>query len=598
MSASFVVNLRARCARPLATALVLIAPIAASAQDRNDSYGIPAHVASIEGVALLERPDGAEDLERNLTLVEGDRVRTRHGRVEILFADGTLLHLDRNSVVDFQREDFVRVMEGRVRISVPRDARGQVRIDTPSATLEIEPGGDYRVGVAPNGDAELAVLAGAGAIFNDQGETPLRAGERAVAATNRAPSQAFYANAAAWDDFDRWSDSRRRAHASAASVRYLPNELRPYGSVFDSHGSWRAHPEHGYVWYPVAGAGWQPYSRGRWHSYPRYGWTWIGHDPWAWPTHHFGRWGFSTGVWFWIPGRSWGPAWVSWARSPGYVGWSPLGWNNRPIFAVGGPRDHAVYSTGYPWCGWSFIRDREFGSHWGRGSLIHGTGITVVTRTGVAGSAVAPIPPRTRTGTAVPRRGVAVPRSTGSIGSRGSVPRSPGSEGSVRVPVDAPRGRAIRRPSSNGEAPRGAVENGREPAARRAAPRTGGSTYPYSSATPTENATPRVRAPRESTPGVPAPRAATPRTSERTYEPRARVRESQSAPSSQPSARSGDREPRATRRSDPPQGAAPRETPRARSATPRGAPAPSADGGSSAPKAAAPAPSRRPRGGG
>ena len=57
----------------VAIALVLIAPVAASAQ-AHESYDIPAHVAAVEGIALLERPDGAEDLEANLTLVEGDRV--------------------------------------------------------------------------------------------------------------------------------------------------------------------------------------------------------------------------------------------------------------------------------------------------------------------------------------------------------------------------------------------------------------------------------------------------------------------------------------------------------------------------------------------
>src|SRR5688500_17815016 len=240
--------------------VLLIGPSAVSAQSA--TYDIPAHVSRVEGAAVLEREDGDEELESNLTLVEGDRVRTRSGRVEILFADGTLLHLDRNTVIDFQREDFVRVLEGRARWMVARDARGAVRVDTPAATLELDPGGDYRVAVAPNGDAELVVLRGAGALLNDQGDTPLRAGERAVAARGRAPSQAFYANAAAWDDFDRWSDTRRRAHASVVSVRYLPNELHPYGSVFDSYGSWQPHPSHGYVWYPVAPANWQPYSHG------------------------------------------------------------------------------------------------------------------------------------------------------------------------------------------------------------------------------------------------------------------------------------------------------------------------------------------------
>src|SRR5688572_28538107 len=88
---------RGRSAMRMLFALVLpvllIGPSAVSAQSA--TYDIPAHVSRVEGAAVLEREDGDEELESNLTLVEGDRVRTRSGRVEILFADGTLLHLDR-----------------------------------------------------------------------------------------------------------------------------------------------------------------------------------------------------------------------------------------------------------------------------------------------------------------------------------------------------------------------------------------------------------------------------------------------------------------------------------------------------------------------
>ena len=39
----------------------------------------------------------------------------------------------------------------------------------------------------------------------------------------------------------------------------------------------------------------------------------------------------ATHGWYWIPGRTWGPAWVSWAVGGGYVGWCPLGWRDRPV---------------------------------------------------------------------------------------------------------------------------------------------------------------------------------------------------------------------------------------------------------------------------
>ena len=75
------------------------------------------------------------------------------------------------------------------------------------------------------------------------------------------------------------------------------------------------------------------------------------------PAVHWDRWGFSAGAWFWIPGRRWGPAWVSWAYSPGYVSWCPLGWDNRPIVQI-----INVYTRGYdPWHAWTVIPRRHFG---------------------------------------------------------------------------------------------------------------------------------------------------------------------------------------------------------------------------------------------
>ena len=593
-----------------ALAALLAVPAQLSAQSAD--FSIPAHVSRVDGRALIQRAftDGAgtdengdEVLERNLTLTEGDRIRTLSGRVEILFADGTLLHLDRNTIVDFLREDFVRVMEGRARWSVPRriDRRDDVvRVDTPAATLELEPGGEFRIGVAPNGDTELAVRRGSGAVLNDHGDTPLRAGERAVVTADRAPSQALYANAALSDDFDLWTDARLRSHASAASQRYLPNELYPYGSVFDSYGSWRSHPTHGYVWYPVADSGWQPYSYGRWHSYPRYGWTWIGNDPWAWPTHHFGRWGFSAGAWYWIPGRHWSPAWVAWGSSPGYVGWSPLGWDNRPLFGLNiniGNR----YSAGYPWCGWTFIRERHFGGRWGRPDVFIGTSVAVVARGGgIQEVARAPIAGRARPrngvlpGTAVPRGTAAGRTGNGGGTSEAGIGGVPASR-PRRIPTETIRsapstpGRTVtpregEQPREGTARPRSGGEPSTPAAGRPVRPRSGGGDAPAQLQSedrpavmrraPREESAPAVNEPAYRAPrvrGAERPESQSPRAAERDSQPRASERPSQSPA---PSYRSREPQPRGgDRPSESPRAAQPRERPSAPAA-------PSAGGGS------------------
>src|SRR5262249_15926351 len=184
----------------------------------------------------------------------------------------------------------------------------------------------------------------------------LRAGERAFATNGAAPSYAYVYNSASWDAFDQWSEARRDQRLGVSS-QYLPDTVRAYSSTFDNYGSWQYDTSYGHVWCPGVAVGWRPYYYGRWWYGRPWGWTWVGGDPWAWPTHHYGRWGLSAGVWFWIPGRTWGPAWVSWAYAPGYVSWCPLGWDNRAIVAINFSGGHFFN----PWHAWTVVPHNHFG---------------------------------------------------------------------------------------------------------------------------------------------------------------------------------------------------------------------------------------------
>src|SRR5687767_4000632 len=330
----------------------------ARAQEDVGASDPPAHISLVEGAAILER-DGRSDTDlTSMPLLAGDRLRTQGGRVEVLFTDGSALHLDANTTVDFQSDEVVRLLEGRVRLSVAGRSRDlSYRIDAPSAWVQISTPGEYRISVLRSDEVELAVLRGSAELVNEQGRSYISAGERTFARAGTAPSAAYVFNSAAWDDFDRWSESRRDRRLGV-SAQYLPEDVRRYAPAFETHGNWRYEQVHGYVWYPRVQVGWRPYHRGRWVSLRPYGWTWIAGDPWGWPTHHYGRWGISSGSWFWIPGRRWAPAWVSWAYAPGYVGWSPLGWNDRPIFqfnvnVYGGRRYN-------PWDAWSVLPRHHF----------------------------------------------------------------------------------------------------------------------------------------------------------------------------------------------------------------------------------------------
>jgi len=95
------------------------------------------------------------------------------------------------------------------------------------------------------------------------------------------------------------------------------------------YGEWISVPGVGEVWRPyerVVGAGFQPYaSSGHW-VYTDYGWAWQSDYAWGWAPFHYGRWVYRPRWgWLWRPGRQWGPAWVEWRQSAGYVGWAPMG---------------------------------------------------------------------------------------------------------------------------------------------------------------------------------------------------------------------------------------------------------------------------------
>lgn len=157
-----------------------------------------------------------------------------------------------------------------------------------------------------------------------------------------------------------------RGDAQSASAGYLPQELRAYAPALDDNGTWEYdQASSGYVWYPWVESDWRPYSDGEWMDVPSYGWTWVGLSVWSWPTDHYGHWGWRDRGWYWIPGKSWAPAWVAWAESPDYVGWCPLGPNGRAVRV-------SSQSPATLGGGWTVIPRSAFGA---RGHSVHGFAI-------------------------------------------------------------------------------------------------------------------------------------------------------------------------------------------------------------------------------
>jgi NACalpha-BTF3-like transcription factor len=107
-----------------------------------------------------------------------------------------------------------------------------------------------------------------------------------------------------------------RARAQV-SVDFFYDNLSQYGEWVDC--------QYGYCWHPTNVApDWAPYTDGYW-AYTDQGWTWVSYEDYGGIVYHYGRWvNLEDEGWVWVPGTQWAPAWVSWRRSPDYVGWAPL----------------------------------------------------------------------------------------------------------------------------------------------------------------------------------------------------------------------------------------------------------------------------------
>src|SRR6266852_8170490 len=94
----------------LSAVLILACGFVARAQDAAGPP--PAHISFVEGTAQVEHGGEWETAVINLPLVEGDRVRTGAGRVQVLFPDGTSIDLDPYSEIVFVTASRIRVSAG------------------------------------------------------------------------------------------------------------------------------------------------------------------------------------------------------------------------------------------------------------------------------------------------------------------------------------------------------------------------------------------------------------------------------------------------------------------------------------------------------
>src|SRR4051794_21128525 len=107
---------------PTAAACVFCYLLTASAYAQTTAISAapppPANLAFVQGSVDVVHDGVLEHADPPALLLDGDSVRTAYGRAEIVFADGTLLYLDREANLDILAPGRVRLLNGRISVRV------------------------------------------------------------------------------------------------------------------------------------------------------------------------------------------------------------------------------------------------------------------------------------------------------------------------------------------------------------------------------------------------------------------------------------------------------------------------------------------------
>ncbi|HVN76481.1 MAG TPA: DUF6600 domain-containing protein [Thermoanaerobaculaceae bacterium] len=326
---------RSRTAMIAVLGTLFLVPVAFAGDDMTSL----SYISYLERYATIRPAHGDETLDVvvNMPILAGDRLDTARGaRVEVQLADGSTLWLDEFTTVDFDavalsRDDTsprtaLYLADGSAAIEIPATAAGDgsLRFDSPAGAVFLNRPGLYRLELS---GSELRVQAHSGfaELPAGLGSDILRAGEEAVIGPPENGIQRASISDVS-DDFWTWVQERRHV-PTGPTAQYVGARDTGRAAVLDAYGDWVYVPTFSsWMWQPRVSVGWVPYSYGRWYWTP-VGWSWISYEPWGWYPFHYGSWYFDASFgWVWGFDSIWGPAWVDWFYSPGYVGWCPRGY--------------------------------------------------------------------------------------------------------------------------------------------------------------------------------------------------------------------------------------------------------------------------------
>jgi hypothetical protein len=305
-----------------------------------------------DAVVLREGQARPEVADLNLPIAPGDLIQTTERRCEIQFDTGTIIRLDRNTVLKIETilaqslssknklTNFI-LSKGQVYVMYKRYIRKEIfQIITPNAAVKMDHKSVAMIKAMPDRSTDIHVNAGkVYALFGPHEDQvmkeKIKKGQTiSVTADHRFRTAPFVEI----EDFEAWNEKLNREflelHKGKAliplPIQKMPLAVFHFAQKFSNiHGEWLWDGYFGYVWRPFLNdqrypwGDWKPYYTGRWTSVDDQ-LFWVPTEPWGWVPYHLGIWTWdSKKGWLWIPGSFFAPAWVDWAFYFGRFGWRP-----------------------------------------------------------------------------------------------------------------------------------------------------------------------------------------------------------------------------------------------------------------------------------
>ena len=359
--------------------------------------GVTIRRASTESDPSLERVAGL-----NAPIFPGDGLMTAFDqRAEVQLAGGSLVRVDRASDLTFLAlpdpyaeivdNSILQLQQGTIRVQALLSDDSEFRIDTPSASIFLLGDSDVRIEADEDGSTRIASRRGVVEVSANGGSVLVRGGNETTVYPGGSAENPISFNTLRADGFDRWVYEREalwndqeRYTGNDDAYQELPNEVRPYYRELSANGRWAYIDDIGWSWYPNGVASdWRPYNDGYWSHGDR-GYFWVSHERWGWAPYHYGRWHFSDPFgWSWIPGRTFGGAWVAWSVGSAYLGWSPLGFWNTPYCGSAWAYNYGYYGPSWTFLNYNYLGRRNYRRYavgYARLGSRHLNGAAVVTR--------------------------------------------------------------------------------------------------------------------------------------------------------------------------------------------------------------------------